>query len=471
MPGKNYRKTSDRKFGRKFGSKSGSPYGQKFGRKAREDFAEDRDDEDVPSAAPAPSQRLSSVESSFAKLWESLFSSPIHLDSALSKLPVRMKSILAQLVPPVLLRPASLAEKMGIGVPRDEPWSLSSEKKAKWRPAQLIVARSYTQMSAGKIETDPVAEDYPSWMIQEWEKDWGKESAADLVRLLAVEPPLSLRVSSKKNRQEILSALTNEDRLPVRVETSRFSPVGIRLSGYAPVLHTESFKRGEFEIQDEGSQVLAAFALWPEIFKDLLQKQPGSVSSSFSLKELPSAKEFYSKTLVDACAGAGGKSLAMGDLIKGKGRIFSYDVSATKLQALKRRATRAGLNNIKTLVLSEGQESSALESFKAKADLVLVDAPCSGWGVLRRNPDIKWRQDPKVLERMPVLQSRLLDTYSTLVAPGGRLVYGLCTFRRAETIAVVENFNQTHPDFEPILGGFVGPGPCDGFFMYSWKKK
>ena len=121
--------------------------------------------------------------------------------------------------------------------------------------------------------------------------------------------------------------------------------------------------------------------------------------------------------------------------------------------------------------MTEGAEEAHVERFKESADIVLVDAPCSGWGVLRRNPDIKWRQGKDVLDRMPKIQTRLLDVYSRLVAPGGRLVFGVCTFRMAETRDIVDSFLSSHPEFVAQEGGFLGPGPCDGFFMQSFKKK
>lgn len=418
----------------------------------------------------SPKTRLPAVESGFATLWESLFKSPVHLDSALSKQPPRIKSILAQIVPPLLMRPASLAEKLGVGIPEGEPWSLDAAKLAAWRPARLIVTRSYGQMTSGKIESKPLEEDYPPWMIKEWKQNWGEKVAATLVEKLAGEPPLSLRTSVRKDRQALLKELTEGSKLPVRAELSKFSPLGIRLSGYAPILHLDAFQKGEFEIQDEGSQILALFALWPELFKDFLQTHPGPVASDFKMDQVPVAKDLNLKTVVDACAGAGGKSLAIGDLMKGKGRIYSYDVALSKLQALKRRATRAGLNNIKTVLLKENEEIEGIGTFAGQADTVLVDAPCSGWGVLRRNPDIKWRQNPEALKRLPVLQERLLNTYSTLVAPGGTLVYGLCTFRTDETLAVVKAFSEKNPAFRPLHGGYLGPGPCDGFYMHAWTR-
>jgi 16S rRNA (cytosine967-C5)-methyltransferase len=129
------------------------------------------------------------------------------------------------------------------------------------------------------------------------------------------------------------------------------------------------------------------------------------------------------------------------------------------------------VNNIQAVQVTEGSELQSLAKFEKSADRVLVDAPCSGWGVLRRNPDIKWRQSQESLQRFPALQFRLLEAYSTLVAPGGMLVFGTCTFRKAETTEVVEKFLEKHgSNFEKGPGGFLGPGSSDGFYMQSFKR-
>jgi 16S rRNA (cytosine967-C5)-methyltransferase len=161
----------------------------------------------------------------------------------------------------------------------------------------------------------------------------------------------------------------------------------------------------------------------------------------------------------------------MADALQGRGRVYAYDVSEKKLQALRRRAARGGYNNIQAVHVEDGKESESISKFKRRAQVVLVDAPCTGWGVLRRNSDIKWRQPLDVLERMPQIQQRLLNTYSELVAPGGRLVFGVCTFRKAETVDQVKAFLAAHPDFTAGPGGYLGPGPCDGFFMQSLERK
>lgn len=406
----------------------------------------------------------------FTELWENLFSSPVHLDSALSKQTPSTKSILAQILPTILLRPVSQAEALGVGVPFGEPWNLDMKKMAHWRPAQLMAERMYEMMVRRGPDVEPVAEDFPTKMMEEWKTSWPAEVVQDLVEVLGKEAPLSLRVSRRVGAQAVLQGLTSNSRLPVRAEISKISPLGIRLSGYAPVLNTEWYEKGAFEIQDEGSQLMALFALWPERYGPLLRAQPGRIQP-LELLAPPPPKDPQAWTVIDTCSGAGGKTLAIADAMKGKGRVFAYDTSAVKLQALRRRATHAQLNNIQTATIKNGFEAEIVDRFKNTAQVVLVDAPCTGWGVLRRNPDIKWRQDPLALQRLPELQARLLQSYSELVAPGGRLIYGVCTFRMAETTEIISNFLKKNPKFKSQQGGFLGPGPCDGFFMQAMVRE
>jgi 16S rRNA (cytosine967-C5)-methyltransferase len=406
----------------------------------------------------------------FDEMWSALFSSPVHLDSLLSKQPKPMKSSLARMVAPILLRPVSESESYGVGVSPGEPWSLSgSANLSSWRTARLAADKIYDSLSNPPESAAPVADDFPPYMSEALEKEFGGEVARQLFKVLGREAPLGLRVTRKWGAEKLAKELKKQSDIPVKIEVSDLAPLGVRLGGYAQVFSSKAYEEGAFEIQDEGSQIMALFSLWPEKFAPLLQKVPGLVKIPKQVIEPPT--DTLAWTVIDACAGAGGKSLAIADALKGKGRVYAYDTSDKKLQALKRRGTRAGLNNIQTLVVENEKEVEKIARFRKTANAVLVDAPCSGWGVLRRNPDIKWRQDPSVLERMPVIQLRLLNLYSELVAPGGTLTYGLCTFRTAETRDVVDAFLKKNPEFEPIAGGYLGPGPCDGFFMQAFRRK
>ncbi len=429
-------------------------------------------------------------QTAFEEAWTAIFSSPVHLDAALSKLPRELKGAVALSLPKILRQPLSLAEALGVGMPSGEPWNLRNQPEAlqAWRPARALFQRLSAFHEGAATPVDACPEDFPREFLDAWKKSWpGKGSAffSALARSLAGEPPLTLRVNRtflpEKQKAPFSRDLLSE-RLSqssgVSAEPTLLSPQGLSFSKYAAVLSSPEYEQGAFEIQDEGSQILAFFSLWPEQFAPLLQKEPGPCpplyrgnSSAKALGELPAPERLSQLRVIDACAGAGGKTLALADALKGKGRIFAYDVSLRKLQALKRRASRASFRNIQPLQIQPGTVEKLIQSFPSSADLVLVDAPCSGWGVLRRNPDIKWRQKAEELTRLPQLQYELLSGYAPLVAPRGRLVYGTCTFRREETEEVVERFLGNHPEFEKREGGYLGPSPCDGFFMQAFSRK
>lgn len=409
----------------------------------------------------------------FGTIWRELFSSPVHLDSLLSRQSPRMKSILAQLLPMILQRPVSLAEDLGIGVAPGEPWSLSPQKLQSWSAATQMALELHARMETGGIPAPRALEDdFPPAWVAKLKDEWGAERSAALLQALVKRPPLTLRFVRRAERDAVLKGWKKNGNVPVRMTPTAVSPLGIELADYAPVFHLPEYERGEFEIQDEGSQLMSIFALDATAALGALQPEPGMAAASEEpLARIPEAR-WGQLRVVDACAGAGGKSLAMADLMKGQGRVFSYDISDRKVQALKRRARHAGLNNIQGVTVTEGQEIEALAKFEQTADRVLVDAPCSGWGVLRRNPDIKWRQEGAALDRFPAIQLRLLRAYSTLVKAGGQLTFGTCTFGKAETAAVVSAFNdEVGSRFEPVGGGYFGPGPSDGFYMHAWVRK
>lgn len=408
----------------------------------------------------------------FDGLWRQLFTSPVHLDSALSKAPPSLKSSLAEITRLLLQRPRSLAHYLKFKMNDDEPWWLSQEDLAEWPTARAMGDRLFQAWKRDPYFTEGARaqeQDYPPHMIEEWKRDFGHKVAEELVVALAEQPPLALRASRRKGRNEVLSALNDSREIPIRARASSMAPLGFSYDEYVAVLGHPLFKEGAYEIQDEGSQVMALFALWPEVFLPMLRKVPGSCREWPKGKELPAPDK--SLVVVDACAGAGGKTLAMADALMGQGQFFAYDVSAKKLDALRKRATRFGLFNIKTVPVVETEEEKTVSKFKSRADVVLVDAPCSGWGTLRRNPDVKWRQDPESIGRLEELQARLLDAYSPLVKPGGTLTYGVCTFRKAETTDQVAAFLERNPQFESIGGGYLGPRPSDAFFLHAFRRK
>jgi 16S rRNA (cytosine967-C5)-methyltransferase len=409
--------------------------------------------------------------SAFDALWTKLFTSPVHLDSALSQAPPSLKSKLAPLTRALLQRPSSLAHYLKFKLSEAEPWWLDQETLADWPTAREMAKRllqSFERDANFLEEGFPVESDFPPQMVEEWKREFGKKTADELVNTLGSPALLSLRASRLQGRDAVLSKLNDSKELPIRGKISRIAPYGFTFDDYAPVLSHSLFQSGAYEIQDEGSQLMALFALWPEDFLPILRKVPGACREWPQEKEVPKAPGTW--TVVDACAGAGGKTLALADAMLGRGQVFAYDVSVKKLDALRSRAKRAGLTNIKAVALPEGNEESVMGKFARTADRVLVDAPCSGWGVLRRNPDLKWRQSMDSLPRLAELQARLLDTYSALVKPGGILTYGVCTFRSAETTKQVEAFLGHHPEFTSVGGGFFGPGTSDGFFFHAFRR-
>jgi 16S rRNA C967 or C1407 C5-methylase (RsmB/RsmF family) len=408
----------------------------------------------------------------FDILWNQLFTSPVHLDSALSKAPPSLKSSLAEISRLLLQRPRSLAHYLRFTLQDDEPWGLSREYLAEWPTARAMGDRLFQAwkrdprfMEGARAQE----QDYPPDMIEEWKRDFGHQVTQELVVSLAQQPPLALRASRTKGRNEVLSALNDSNDLPVRAKASRLSPLGFYFDEYVAVLKHPIFLEGGYEIQDEGSQIMALFALYPKELLPLLRKVPGACREWPKGKELPPIPEGI--TVIDACAGAGGKTLAMADALGGKGSVFAYDVSAKKLEGLRKRATRFNLFNIKTATVVEEKEFETVNKFKGRADVLLIDAPCSGWGTLRRNPDVKWRQDPDSLGRLEDLQARLLDAYAPLVKPGGTMTFGVCTFRKKETVDQVQAFLKRNPNFESIGGGYLGPFPSDAFFLHAFRRK
>jgi 16S rRNA (cytosine967-C5)-methyltransferase len=271
----------------------------------------------------------------------------------------------------------------------------------------------------------------------------GEKEALEIVRALSVRAPLTVRTNVLKTvRERLLKRLAAEK---VTGKPTRFSPWGIALETHLNAFGLGSFQDGLFEIQDEGSQLLAL----------LLQARPG-------------------ERVVDACAGAGGKTLALSGEMHNKGELFAMDVDSSRLTELARRARRAGAHNIRTRTLPEDEKAdAALADLVGKADRVLVDAPCSGLGALRRNPDARYRLKPEDLVRYPKLQRELVERFARLVRPGGRLVYATCSLARAEDEAVVESFLAAHPEFVTVAASHAGVPKtlCEGAFLRTFPHR
>jgi 16S rRNA (cytosine967-C5)-methyltransferase len=268
----------------------------------------------------------------------------------------------------------------------------------------------------------------------------------------------------------------NEKRADVQKELAKagiksaptpFSPLGLRIEGKPVLNKTEGFIRGAFEVQDEGSQLLAM----------LVDAKRGEM-------------------VVDFCAGAGGKTLAIGAAMRSTGRLYAFDTSGHRLEALKPRLARSGLSNVHPAAIAH-ERDDRVKRLAGKIDRVLVDAPCSGLGTLKRNPDLKWRQNLKGVEEMAVTQAAILQSASRLLKPGGRLVYATCSLLPQENEAVAQAFSDANNDFSALEVGDVlthlkvegAAGLCsggtsgqkylrlwphrhstDGFFAAVWQK-
>ncbi len=255
----------------------------------------------------------------------------------------------------------------------------------------------------------------PDWLWERLVAQQGESEAAAIARGLLAPAPLDLRVNlAKRSREEVQTALQLEATL------TPLSPAGLRLAGRPAINRNPLFLDGSIEVQDEGSQLLAY----------LLAPRRGEMVADF-------------------CAGAGGKTLAISMLMRGSGRVYAMDVSAKRLAALAPRAARAGVSNIHPLVLADENDLRA-RRLAGKLDRVLVDAPCSGFGTLRRNPDLKWRYGPERVAALAEQQLSILRAAARLLKPGGRLVYATCSILSEENDAVVGRFLQRSPEFEAL---------------------
>ena len=255
----------------------------------------------------------------------------------------------------------------------------------------------------------------PDWLFERLQHMPDLEQLAHALNQPAA---LDIRVNPMKaERDEMLADLTRGNAVRHAPVATPYSPWGIRLTGRPTLNKWHQFEHGLIEVQDEGSQLLAL----------LVGPKRGEM-------------------VVDFCAGAGGKTLLLGALMRSTGRLYALDVSATRLAKAKPRFARSGLSNIVPVVL-EHENDTRVRRLAGKAHRVLVDAPCSGVGTLRRNPDLKWRQSVQSLQELTALQARILASASRCVAPGGRLVYATCSVLVEENQAQAERFLAEHPDF------------------------
>jgi 16S rRNA (cytosine967-C5)-methyltransferase len=256
----------------------------------------------------------------------------------------------------------------------------------------------------------------PDWLFDRLRARFGVEEIERLAATLNRPAPLDLRVNTMRtSRDDALAAMRGAG---LDADPTPFAPHGIRLRGKPALGAQRIFLDGRVEVQDEGSQLLAT----------LVGPKRGEL-------------------VVDFCAGAGGKTLALGDLMRSTGRLYAFDVSAKRLGKLKPRLARSGLSNVHPVHI-DSERDPKLKRMAGRADRVLIDAPCSGLGTLRRNPDLKWRQTPETVAELTAKQAAILVAAARLVKPGGRLVYATCSLLDEENQAIVDAFVGAHAEFE-----------------------
>ena len=299
----------------------------------------------------------------------------------------------------------------------------------------------------------------PNWLVEPLKVQLG-DDFWPLVESLNAPAGLDLRVNTfKDKRADIQKELAKAG---LKTVATPYSPWGLRLADKSQLGKLDAFTRGAIEVQDEGSQLLAL----------LVDAKRGEM-------------------VVDFCAGAGGKTLALGATMRSTGRLYAFDTSGYRLEALKPRLARSGLSNVHPVAIAH-ERDDRIKRLAGKIDRVLVDSPCSGLGTLRRNPDLKWRQNPKAVQELVAKQMAILQSAARLLKPGGRLVYATCSILREENEAIAEAFGLANKEFNaletgPLLthlgvenaatlcsGPYLRLWPhlhhTDGFFAAVWQK-
>jgi len=331
-------------------------------------------------------------------------------------------------------------------------------------PAEQDWLQQCEQVQPGDL-LEPQRHNLPDWLAALLKEQVGTEFWP-LVQGLNAPAPLDLRVNIlQAKRATVEQELAGVD---LRAEPTPYSPWGLRVQGKPALNRLDAYTRGAIEVQDEGSQLLAL----------LVDAHRGEM-------------------VVDFCAGAGGKTLALGAAMRNTGRLYAFDTSAHRLQALKPRLARSGLSNVHPVAIAH-ERDERIKRLAGKIDRVLVDAPCSGLGTLRRNPDLKWRQSLQDVQALAAKQAAILASAARLLKPGGRLVYATCSLLRQENEDMAEAFSAAHADFEPLeaapllqalkvpeaatlcSGGAHGTlylrlwphrHHTDGFFAAVWRKR
>lgn len=316
-------------------------------------------------------------------------------------------------------------------------WKMNGHDLPEWPMFDQLQNFDLEQALANLPEDIDIQESYPIWLHERALDELGDQWPS-IAHHLNAPAPVAIRVNPlKTNKAELQSILDSEEVTTIDLENH---PEALLLEGRPKLNHLSSYENGLFEVHDVGSQAIAPF----------VGAQPG-------------------ETIIDACAGAGGKALHLAALMEDVGKITAMDITLPKLRELKKRAKRNGVSIIKTALI-EGKES--LAPYYQSADRLLLDVPCSGTGVIRRDVDTKWKLQPSHLEKTIKEQRYILNSYSEMLKPGGTLVYATCSIFKSENEDQIKWFLDYNPgNFEFIEEQRVDPSPTsDGFYMARLKK-
>ncbi|HEU5292523.1 MAG TPA: RsmB/NOP family class I SAM-dependent RNA methyltransferase [Cyclobacteriaceae bacterium] len=317
-------------------------------------------------------------------------------------------------------------------------WCISREiDLPDWKEFSGIPYKQFQEKILQNHPTRKINESIPDWMDELGEKELGKRWDAELTALNE-EARVVLRVNTLKTSvKELRSALEEKE---IFTEIDKRFPDALILEERQNVFQLPEFKEGLFEVQDAGSQAISHFA----------NPKPGM-------------------RIIDACAGGGGKTLHLAALTQSKGRIISMDTEQWKLDELKKRARRAGVSTVETRLIDS---SKVIKRLEKTADLVLLDVPCSGLGVLKRNPDAKWKLSPAFIDDVRKAQQEILSSYSEMVKPGGVLIYATCSVLYSENEDQVKKFLGENGSFELKDEKRIWPSEgFDGFYMARLLRK
>ena len=300
----------------------------------------------------------------------------------------------------------------------------------------IKVADILTKLKKGTVPTKAIEYSIPDWLAETLEKELGKNWEREMLALNEQAPTVLRTNSLKTTPRELIADLNDEN---VEAFTIKNYPDAVQLAEKKNVFLTSAFKDGLFEVQDASSQKIG----------ELLDVKEGM-------------------RVVDACAGAGGKTLHLAALMKNKGQIIALDIYEWKLAELKRRAKRAGAHNIETRLISDNK---VIKRLHEKADRLLIDAPCSGLGALKRNPDSKWKIDQDFIDRIKGEQQQILQDYSKILKKGGQMIYATCSILPSENNEQVKIFLENNPDFTLVKDQKIMPSEgYDGFYMALIKR-